>query len=84
MPSISQICLNDQGAALNSLRNIWTTYLKTRLSCVYDTAKSVNDESSFKFEPTFQSSTLFYFDELSKLLRKNKILKLKLIKLFQQ
>jgi len=65
VPSIAQICLNDQGAALNSLRNIWTTYLKTRFSCAYDTSKSADQEGFFKFDPTFQTSTLFYFDELS-------------------
>ena len=69
MPSIAHICLNDQGAAApNSLRNIWTTYLKTKLSFVYDTSKSYNSkQDAFKFDSAFQISTnLFYFDELSK------------------
>jgi hypothetical protein len=61
--SISQICLNDPGAPLNSLRNIWTSYLKSRLSCVYDASKG----NHLEFDSLFQSnSKLFYFNEISK------------------
>lgn len=54
--------MNDHGAPLNSLRNIWTSYLKTRLSCAYDLSKL---HDSIKFESAFRSSSIFYFDEIT-------------------
>lgn len=73
MARISQICLNDPGAPLNSIRNIWTTYLKSRLSCVHDATKSSNGafEEAFKFQA---SSKLFQFNEISKYFPTNKLL----------
>ena len=62
---IAQICLNDRGAPLNSLRNIWTTYLRSKLSCTHspDTNSPLNQES---LNPTFKKSSIFYFNEISK------------------
>ncbi|CAF0729646.1 unnamed protein product [Brachionus calyciflorus] len=60
---IAHVCQNDRGAPLNSLRNIWTTYLKAKLSCVYDPSSN----SAFipeTYSPTYQKSSLFYFDEI--------------------
>lgn len=66
---IAHVCLNDPGAPLNSLRNIWTTYLKTQLSCVYNPAKSKASRASTdeEYEDGDESANepLFFFDELS-------------------
>jgi hypothetical protein len=52
------VCINDNGASFNynNLNNIWTTFLKTRMNCVYKpTAKSY-----------FNQVNVFNFDEISK------------------
>ncbi|RNA40880.1 Semaphorin [Brachionus plicatilis] len=62
---IAQICQNDRGAPLNSLRNIWTTYLKSKLSCTHNTATN-SPFSHESLSPTFKKSSIFYFDEISR------------------
>lgn len=70
IPRIAHLCLNDRGASLNSLRNIWTTYLKSRLVCVHDLSryrKSTPTATIIEQMNTLdESASIFQFDEISK------------------